>query len=1651
MKLKFIPIVALFLGFQLVFSAIPQLDPEPRQINAVRFDPSYYYDSELEIKDMAEKLVAQWAGAGFNTIYYKAYDPAYGAKYKTRYPLNIEADYGKQDLLRYILIAAQNHHVSVVAWIPAFLHKNAWEEHPEWRIKNADQSDYQPTPDSYFLCPANDQVRAWWLGFIKDLLDHYPDLAGVDIAEPIIKWNGHQCFCESCRQANDNLYSVRGLTTTLEQAVDLIKGDQKIASITSVMSANENGRVLTPKEQILKSGFDLQNLLDAPHPPDWINLELMWQQWADLYQDTETFNPDWLNDAAREAVRQVDGRATLIGHLEQTSFGNVPVDAGALARAIRAAKDAGIEHIDIYDTHLLDEQDAWDTIQPELEYVKTKKVLVLTDPRGENDAKQIASLLGHFKTNVSFMQLDDESVSLNTPESLDYIFYIGVDPQFEIPNPVLNELEHFPGDICWINYGLDLFLKFNGRDRFGLQMDGMMHDSLYQTVHYKGYTLPRVDPSYVHITVTDSSRCRTVVKMSGESNDLPYVVKSGNLWYIADLPTAFVVEGGRHIVISDLLHDILHEDHVPKKIAMVRIEDVHPLTDVESLSQVIKYLKSQHVLFSIGVVPFYLDPESNVTSTMQDNPKFVELLHEAQRSGGSIVMHGSTHQFRGESTADYEFWDGMTEEMLFSDSKEYVRQKLNSGLRAFQENGIYPITWETPHYAASQMDYGVINSFFSSAYERRQTVNLHGSDQLLPYLIYNHTAGGKVLPENLGYIPLEDPNPAPMLRAAENNLAVRDGVASFFFHTFVDHKALKTIIPALKKDGYIFTSPRYTENHVTAPGYQAFTGSGHLRMSLEDQYYHEFYLDDHGKKQQEVYSDSLQTTTIDKDISVPQGWLFIAEKLDEKPVGAFKNFVQTISPSVPKLTQTIFKSNQKSLMDINAIPIRAAVLVDSSAGSGKALSQFNLVRSLSVVGIDARVYDTKNLIEVPENINLLVISQAAGEQLTEQQILFITYALQHGLNIVLEGHTALSGNIGIIPRDEKMVIHNVVDEYYPGVGMQWKKPDTLQTFDIDIDYVSYYSTQDSEEPVVVGGEYGNGKYLFFGTLFDPHTEYGYGRYPYFIDLLQRQFNLAPTIRRNNVEIYFEPGDREDVSIEDLIKIWRNNGVRRIYVSTWHFYEQYTYDYKRLIDLAHENAMLVYAWLEIPHVSEKFWNQHPQWREKTATGADARIDWRSNMAVDMPECRQAIFDELSHALLDYQWDGINFAELYYESPKGYEQPQNLTPMNDYIRNLYKQEYGYDPKQIFSTASPYYWKRNAQAANDFDRFREDRIYFLHGEFLKFMYDLKEQNNREWEILITTLDNIFSPDIGKATATNTRRMVKWLDQYPFTLQVEDPQPLWALGPERYTKILDAYSKLANIDQLILDINVVPWRNKEITQSPTAQPTGLELYQLARSAMANNTRVAIYSEASLFEVDFPVLTYVLAGDAIETIRDDYWQVNTPCMVNALLDADAHHDILLDGAIWPAYYNGRIIIPAGNHEIQSISNVNSFVKKFKSDVRLVDISGELVRAESISRGMKVQYRSRVPNIIVLSQAPIQVLLDDKQIENESLKGELGYSLRLPAGEHQVTFYTQTGSTQTTKYASVFISGLIVVLGAFAGVYLTSLYIQNAWRRKRAS
>ena len=81
----------------------------------------------------------------------------------------------------------------------------------------------------------------------------------------------------------------------------------------------------------------------------------------------------------------------------------------------------------------------------------------------------------------------------------------------------------------------------------------------------------------------------------------------------------------------------------------------------------------------------------------------------------------------------------------------------------------------------------------------------------------------------------------------------------------------------------------------------------------------------------------------------------------------------------------------------------------------------------------------------------------------------------------------------------------------------------------------------------------------------------------------------------------------------------------LHVASWHFFDpdperdEYL---KLLIAACHRHGILVYAWVEMPHVSEKFWNDHPQWREKTAVLQDAQLDWRKLMNLQNRECAAA---------------------------------------------------------------------------------------------------------------------------------------------------------------------------------------------------------------------------------------------------------------------------------------------------------------------------------------------------------------------------------------------------------------------------------------------
>ena len=131
----------------------------------------------------------------------------------------------------------------------------------------------------------------------------------------------------------------------------------------TICDALDNGAILTPRHQWEESGFDLDGLLDGPNPPDWVNFEIIWQQWAVISKyGTKVFNPDWAAETAQRLSRRTDGRARVMIHLELTDFGLQLMTPEKLAETIRKVMVAEPEGVECYHSAAFDRKEAWPEI-----------------------------------------------------------------------------------------------------------------------------------------------------------------------------------------------------------------------------------------------------------------------------------------------------------------------------------------------------------------------------------------------------------------------------------------------------------------------------------------------------------------------------------------------------------------------------------------------------------------------------------------------------------------------------------------------------------------------------------------------------------------------------------------------------------------------------------------------------------------------------------------------------------------------------------------------------------------------------------------------------------------------------------------------------------------------------------------------------------------------------------------------------------------------------------------------------------------------------------------------------------------------------------------------------------------------------------------
>lgn len=583
--------------------------------------------------------------------------------------------------------------------------------------------------------------------------------------------------------------------------------------------------------------------------------------------------------------------------------------------------------------------------------------------------------------------------------------------------------------------------------------------------------------------------------------------------------------------------------------------------------------------------------------------------------------------------------------------------------------------------------------------------------------------------------------------------------------------------------------------------------------------------------------------------------------------------------------------------------------------------------------------------------------------------------VEKGSALILEGSSPLAASFGYRGQTETVSVVHLVDIHNPSLPIIWEKAIELPRYEVPSDTRIFAKDRWTSAPLIAGQRIGAGAVLWVAASPGPR---GYERFPYLMQALT-DLGFGPAIRSSHLWAFFDYSYRSRADPDYLAARWRKAGIGTLHVASWHFYDadperdQYL---KLLIEACHRHGVLVYAWVELPHVSEKFWADHPQWREKTALLQDAQLDWRKLMNLQNRDCVTAIRAGLKGMMERFDWDGVNLAELYFESLEGAANPARFTPMNDDVRAEFRTQSGWDPIEL--------WKGRSDAASlrKFLDFRAGLAHSMQEDWLGAVESFR-QFRPSLDIVLTHVDDRFDTGMKDSIGADAARVLPLLDQHSFSFLIEDPATVWNLGPERYPEIAKRYRPLTpHAENLAIDINIVD-RYQDVY--PTKQQTGTELFELVHLASTAFPRVALYFENSILKPDLGMLA---ASSAVLT---QYSKVQRRITLESPrdleLDWPADQGALVDGKPWPVQSPMAIYLPAGSHRIEPAPK--------REGITLIDLNAQLRSAAAESKRLTFEYSSESRAIARFDRTPSRVEVDGEMLPAESV-------VLLPRGTHRV-------------------------------------------------
>jgi len=373
--------------------------------------------------------------------------------------------------------------------------------------------------------------------------------------------------------------------------------------------------------------------------------------------------------------------------------------------------------------------------------------------------------------------------------------------------------------LLWVGFGaeqLKTFPQFSSE----FELSAFAAPNVATNVNYRGRDWPAPLAPWIPASLPTNSHAKVVLTIrdaaTGTIPSRPLCWQLGNFTIFAGIPQNGLIG----FLFEDLLLDFYQVNEIPASRLFIRVEDYHAHSDHQEFRRIADFLNSRHIPFLIAVVPRSRDPETGKTADLDSEPEFANALRYAQQRGGRVILKGFTY-----GSTEPEFWNIEQDRPLAGEQGQKLQERLHQVVHQMFKHGVYPLAWETPHYAASHAAYTEVAHVFSTAVERFQLSDSTQLDRGVTAGLTLDRYDRFLIPENMDFLLDADSNALAGIRArGEVITRLRGSIGGCYFFAYQPLEKLIGLVDTLDRFKMAYLDLADLDNVVQLPDALLLTG-----------------------------------------------------------------------------------------------------------------------------------------------------------------------------------------------------------------------------------------------------------------------------------------------------------------------------------------------------------------------------------------------------------------------------------------------------------------------------------------------------------------------------------------------------------------------------------------------------------------------------------------------------------------------------------------------------------------------------------------------------------------------------------------------------------------------------------------------------------